>query len=249
MPLVVKKTDIAESSNANTFFGLIETRIKFMNRLKDKETLSDDEFLSMLDFCYTYDSKDSDNDTITCAKKFLRTKTVKSVILDTNMPLSNNVYIKEFVRYDALVRPSFKPKKIYTLEELEAGIAKRELIIITGCSLRKSSLSDELKGTPKIDQETSQKTESLIFSRLSLANLGPYKTWLLPIIKRAFTKKRLAQDILELIEYGRGVAESYRETLEQENQEAEKSIARNKQTIAELRKGNEALSRMREKKD
>jgi len=250
MAIRVKEWTI-DSENVKASLDLLQKRIEQMKKL-DEVNLSDEEFLEILDFCYIYDLNVLENDIVNHSKELFGSDTVSSTIIDTNLLLYINNDTNIYVRYDGIASSSFKSKEIYTLEELESGIAKHELIIYSGSSITRYrwELSDELKNKQEINVEISKRANALVLlGQFSLLDLGIYKEWLLPIIRKQFTKERITKDILELISYAKQQIENYHQTLEQEKRKAEEIIASNDLAIGELEDFSEALNRIREKKD
>lgn len=231
MPFVVKKTKKEKLADINIFdeLDLIEKRIKLLKSLTRE--LSDEEFIKIISFCYDYDLSNLDKDAMEHAIDIFGEE-AKMGIIDTDLLLYGGVSDKCYIRFDAYVKSSLNIKPRYTLNELENLISTHQIIIDSGC-LRTERV--KRKGNEKtITTETENRAQSLILDRRQLTDLGPYKEWLLPIIRDAFTKERIASDILKLIASAKELISISKANFEKGKIAAELLIANNNESIARL---------------
>lgn len=231
MPFVVKKTKKEKPTDINIFdeLDLIEKRIKLLKSLTNE--LSDEEFIKIIAFCYDYDLVNLDKDAMKHAIDIFGEE-AKMGIIDTDLLLYGGVSDKCYIRFDAYVKSSLNIKSRYTLIELENLISTRQIIIDSGCLRVERVRRKETEETITI--ETENRAQSLILDRRQLTDLGPYKEWLLPIIKAAFTKERIASDILELVANAKELISLSKANFEKEKTTAELLIAINNESIARL---------------
>jgi len=217
--------------------------------------LSDEKFLEVIGSCYNCEKINESDIQANLKEIFGEDKSSgKSVIFDTNLYLfpSNFSYKGRFEhlcyqRYFGYASNSLKIKSCYSLEELEDLIQKHKIIIIAGGERIEDYSVLDCKSV--YDMGISDRIEQLSIGRHDILDLGIYKEWLLPIIRKHFTKEHVAKDILELTIFAKQQIENYHQALEQEKMKAEEIIASNDLAIGELEDFSEALNRIREKKD
>lgn len=198
----------------------------------DDPTLSDDEFLRIISNVYDWDRSDIES----VIKEMLNTanphsgEMVSNVISFPSFLSSNYYYYNSMIGYKkGRVHPyknpySFKTKERYSVQELMRMVENQELVLTKTSGVGdiyewpineygRRSVEDDYK-IMQIDNMTRQnlrELESYNITKVTLAELGGYKDWLVPMFRRLFTSARIEHDIrlaIKISEYAFDVYEN-----------------------------------------
>ncbi len=193
---VLKKWQLNYENINESYIELIRkmSEISELEKLL-KPDISDTEFLEIIGEFYTYNKEHLEEDIKDNLGVLFSHVKVQSGSISTDFSFFGlkNLKLMVYTTDNNIIKSAIYLNKRYSLIELEELICARKLLISKVLNEKNHSLFYNDR------QALGESYLSLALNKITLARLGVYETWFLPLIKESYTHKKVRGDILSLI--------------------------------------------------